>query len=170
VIVCVAFGAGIPKETKLKPTAVFAGSHSAIRYETFNVITKEEGWQRLWKEHRGAKHDPEFTETEQELDIDFDTHYVVAVFAGVDWCEITPRLRGDVVVIGFRGVVNQTEGRLPQRSGHEEAKDAAKAPYAFVVLPKPVKTVVIEEDVRYRLDKPPIWEHRFLFPAPKDAK
>ena len=40
-----------------------------------------------------------------------------------------------------------------------EAWENALAPYAFVVLPKPVKTVVIEKGIRRDLSTPPEWWH-----------
>jgi len=171
-----------PKETKLKPTLVFRGTHSAIQKERIVVITDEAGWKDLWKQHRGKEYDPPFTETDQELSIDFDTHYVVGVFTReCDDCVITPRMRGADVVIGFRPLWYSTEGRPPlgdvKRTEQEKAADearvakmVAKAPYAFIVLPKPVKTVVVEKDVRRDKSDPPLWKEVARFPGLKDKK
>ncbi|MCI0699460.1 MAG: hypothetical protein L0241_00045 [Planctomycetia bacterium] len=158
-----------PKETKLKPTLVFSGTHSAIRNETFNVIATKEGWEKLWKQHRGD--DFRFTESQQELNIDFETHYVVAIFTGCgELCWITPRQRGDVIAIGFDFEIFSTEGRPPEQTEHEKTKERAASSYAFVVLPKPVKLVVIEKNFEHRRGKPPLWKEQFRFPAPKDKK
>jgi hypothetical protein len=174
-----------PRETKLKPTVIFTGTHSAIQHETFDLIATESGWKELWKKHRGEEFNPLFTETFQELEIDFETHYVVVIFTGRgsgEGCEITARQRGDVVFVGFKPWFYQTEGRppitaedpLPRtpdfRAIHDEAKSAAKAPYAFVVLPKPVKTIVIERNVQSELGRPPVWNLRFLFPVSQGQK
>jgi hypothetical protein len=176
---CVALGvlafgllAAEPRETKLKPTFVFSGSHSGINRETFAVATDEAGWKALWEKHRGDEKTQRFTEREQYFDVNFDTHYIVAIFTpGVDGCDITPRMRNDEVVIGFRPLVYCTEGRLPgqedKRTEHEKAKEASVSPYAFVVLPKPVKTIVIEKDVRQDHSDPPAWKEQKRFPAPK---
>ncbi len=163
------------KDKPFKPTFVFSGSHSAIDRETFAVVADEVAWKVLWVKHRGKLFDPQFTEHQQDVEIDFNTHYVVAIFSAQwDWCQVTPRKRGDEVVIGFRPIGYSTEGRLPgtkdTRTEHEKAKEAAIAPYAFVVLPKPVQTVVIEKDVREHKSDPPLWKERARFPAPKDKK
>jgi hypothetical protein len=161
----------VPKERKLKPTLMFSGTHSEIRKERFAVMTGEAEWKELWGQHRGKDFDPPFTERHQELSIDFDTHYVVAVFTGHDSClRVTTFVRGEEVllriVMGF-----QTEGRAEdRRTAYQKAKDAAVADYCFVVLSKPVKTVAIEEDVRTRLDYPPLWKERRRFPVLTDKK
>jgi hypothetical protein len=160
-----------PKETALKPTLVLSGTHSAIRKERTAVVTGAAEWKELWKEHRGKEYDPPFTERLQELNVDFDTHYVVALFTGPGgWCWITPRMRGGDVVIGFGGEVFSTEGRPPELTAGEKAKQEAEAPYTFVVLPKPVKAVVIEQDIRRSKLDPPLWKEAYRYPAPKDKK
>src|SRR5262245_14939895 len=162
-----------PKETTLKPTLIFSGSHSVIRKERFAVVTGEAGWKDLWEQHRGKESDPPFTERDQELSIDFDTHYVVAVFTGTDACLfVTTFARGDEILIRFTARGYQTEGRPPEdkRTAHQKAKDAAGADYCFVVLPKPIKTIVVERDVRRRLDYPPLWQEIARFPVPQGKK
>lgn len=159
-----------PKETKLKPTVMLSGTHSAIRQERFEVITTQRKWEQLWKRHRGERV-PHFNESSQELSIDFQTHYVVAVFTGWSaWCGVTPRQRGDTILIGYRASIWQTEGRQPKQTAQEKAREDALAPYSFVVLPKPVKAVIIEEDVRRSLPDPPLWEERARFPVPSAKK
>lgn len=159
-----------PKEKPLKPLLLFAGSHSGIDRESFYVVTTEGRWRDLWEKHRGNEKTRRFTEREQYTEIDFDTCYIVAVFTpGFDGCDLTPRQRGEEVVIGYRPLVYCTEGGVEdKRTEHEKAKEAALAPYSFVVLPKPVKTVVIEKDVREQKIDPPLWKEQKRFPAPKD--
>jgi hypothetical protein len=164
-----------PKEMKLKPVAVFRGSHSAIDRETFAVVSDEKEWKSIWEKHRGDEKTLRFTERVQYFDIDFDTQYVVAVFpADGDECLITPRRRGDEVAIGFLPHFYGIEGRQPgmqdTRSAHDKAKERAIMPYAFAVLPKPVKTVVIEKDIRRDKFAAPEWKEVKRFPTPKDNK
>ncbi len=163
------------KETKLKPTLTLAGTHSQIRRERFEVIATEAVWKDIWELHRGKEHDPPFTERWQELNIDFDTHYVIGVFTGCDSSlVITTFSKGDAVLVRFAAHGHQTEGRFPDgkdtRTEHQKAKEAALADYCFVVLPKPVKAVIIEEDVRSDLSAPPVWKERKRFPTSKDKK
>jgi hypothetical protein len=37
--------------------------------------------------------------------------------------------------------------------------------FAFVVLPKGNKAVILEEDVKHLIDEPPVWKERARFPA-----
>jgi hypothetical protein len=167
------------KETKLKPTAIYSGTHSQIRQERFELVPTKEAWGKLWEQHRGNKKDRRFSEESLDLEIDFESHYVVAIFlVGWDWCSVTPQQRGDTVVIGYEARIWQIEGRLPgkldkemkKQIKHQKEWDNALAPYAFVVLPKPVKTVIIEQGKRQDLTTPPEWKERTRFPAPKDKK
>jgi hypothetical protein len=169
------------KETRFKPTMVFTGTHSAIRYETYQLISTGVGWKELWEQHRGDENDRLFTESYQGIDINFETHYVVAIFIGgyPDGCEIIPLQSGDTIIIVSRGMFFQTEGRTPKtaddplprtpdlRQVHNEAKANALGSYAFVVLPKPVKTVVLADATGSPRDGPLNWKQRFIFPAPK---
>lgn len=170
-----------PREEKLSPPVVLSGTHSQIKKETFKLITTAADWKTAWEEHHGKYTDREFTERDQSLDIDFSTHYVAAIFTGhCDWCEVTPRRRGDTVVIGFEACAYRTEGRpigadkpdaqAEARAEREHEKRRAQAPYAFIVLPKPVRTVVIEQAVRRDLITPVTWKHRVTFPGAEEKK
>ena len=164
-----------PKESKLKPTLIFSGSHTAIDRELFTVVADEAAWKALWEKHRGGVKTLRFTEREQSFDIDFESQYVVAIFTpDCDACDVTTRRRGNEVVIGFRATVYGIKGRVPgaedKRTEHEKAKKDAVTPYAFVVLPKPVSTVVIEQDVRRDKFGAAVWQERKRFPASTDRK
>jgi hypothetical protein len=167
--------------TKLRPTAVFQGSHSQIKKETFRLIDTEAAWKELWKQHRGETTDRRHTEPDLALGIDFDTHCVVAVFTGnCDWCKVAPRQRGESVVIGFEACCYQIIGQPPvgtpvdpveERARRKQGKqNKAAAPYAFVVLPRPIKTVVIEQDVRREIASPPEWKYRVTLHADDEKK
>lgn len=157
-----------PKVTELKPTLLLCGSHSAIRKEKFLVVTETAKWLALWKEHRGKN--PQFTEPGQDLKIDFESHYVVAIFTG-DRSDliVSTLLRGDEVVMRLTALGIQTaEGVEDNRTAHEKARDEASADYCFVILPKPIKTVAIERDYRRQLDHPPLWKETARFPLPNN--
>jgi hypothetical protein len=159
-----------PKLTDLKPTLVLRGSHSAILKEQFLVVTEEVKWKELWQEHRGK--DPKFTEKRQELTLDFKTHYLVAIFTGDDsGLSASAITRGEEVLIRFSAFGTQTrEGEVDKRTAHEKAKDDAIAQYAFLILPKPIKTVVFERDCREQLDHPPLWKEKARIPLAKSNK
>src|SRR5262249_33762324 len=147
-----------PDTANLRPSAVFQGSHSQVKNETFRLIETEAAWKELWKQHRGTATDRRYTEPDLAFNIDFDTQYVVAIFAGKHhWCTVTPRQWGESVVIRFEARGHQVIGLTPgadfspeeKRAWRKQAKqNEAAATYAFVVLPKPVRTVVIEQGTR----------------------
>jgi hypothetical protein len=158
---------------KLQPSVLFSGTHSAIRMRLLTVVHHERGWKELWEHHRGTDRDPPFTERSQALAINFESQFVVAVFTGDDSAlDVTTFTRGDAVLVRFKAHGVQTEGRYPgqvdPRSAHQKAKDEAVADYCFVVLPRPAKTIVIEEDVRRQLGDPPVWRERVRFSPPAD--
>ncbi|AWM41957.1 hypothetical protein GobsT_69110 [Gemmata obscuriglobus] len=161
-----------PQEVKFKPTLILTGSHSAIRKNKFEVVANERDWQKLWKEHRGDAAARLFTDADQSFDVDFDTHYVVAVFyGGSPEGRVTPRRRGEALLIGYENLYYQTEGGAVDTSPDlSKAQEATTAHYAFLVLSKPMKTVVIERNTQRVLGEPPIWEEQKRFPAPKDKK
>lgn len=165
-------GADEPKETKLKPTLLFTGSHSAILKDRFEVVSNEKDWKKLWQEHRGDAATRLFAEGSQSFEIDFDSHYLVAVFYGSSpYGEVTPRQRDGTYFIGYKNLYYQTAvSEIDRRPDISKAQEATTAQYAFIVLPKPVRTVVIERNVQRELGKPPIWEERKRFSAPKDKK
>ncbi len=162
-----------PKLSELKPTFVLAGTHSAIRKERLVVVTEEQKWKELWKEHRGKE--SKFTEHRQELTLDFKTHYVAAILTGtLSDLSATAFSRGDEVLIQFDAHGIQTlEGGFStadKRSAHDCAKEKAIAEYCFLILPKPIKTVIFERDCREQLGHPPLWKEKARFPSPKSEK
>jgi hypothetical protein len=165
--------------TKLRPTAVFQGSHSQIKKETFRLIDTEAAWKELWKQHRGEATGRRYTEPELAFNIDFDTQYVVTIFTGkCDWCKVTPRQRGASIIIGYKAIGYQIIGRPPvgtpvdpeeERARRKwEKQSGAAAPYTFIVLPRPIKTVVIEQDVQRVIAGPPVWKHRVTLAGPDE--
>jgi hypothetical protein len=171
-----AFGARAdePKEPKLKGATVFAGTHSQIRNERIELVTTKKEWDQLWDQHYGTTKERRLLAESLELSVDFDTHSVVAVFVpGCYWCAVTTRERDGMAVIGYEKTYIQTEGREPdavtkqmkrERKLEKERTDAL-APYAFVVIPKPVRTVVIERGQRRDLSTPPEWKEVKRFPV-----
>lgn len=180
---CLALAFGVcaeePKEPKIKGAIAFSGTHSQIRNERIELVSTKKEWDKLWEQHYGTPKGRRLLAESLELSVDFDTHYVVAVFSGeCYWCDVTTRERKGFVVIGYEKTSIQTEGREPgadtkrakkERELEKERADAL-APYAFVVLPKPVRTVVIERGQRRDLATPPEWKEVKRFPVPDDKK
>lgn len=168
-----------PKEPKLKGALVFAGTHSQIKEERIELVTTEKAWEKLWDQHYGTPKDRRLLAESLELSVDFDTHYVVAIFCpDCWWCDVSTRERDGVAVIGYLKTYIQTEGREPDATTEQAKREreldkertAALAPYAFVVIPKPIRTVVIERGKRRDLSSPPEWKEVKRFPAPAEKK
>lgn len=161
-----------PKEKPFKPLLIISGSHSAVQKDQLEICTTEVEWDVVWEKHRGEG-EPRFTEKRQRLEIDFGTHYVVAVFTrDKQECAVTTFERGDEVLVRYDAYCPQIAGRVggKKRTKHQDAKEEAVAAYAFVVLPKPVRTVVMEQGSRVDLDHPLVWKEQKRFPAPGNKK
>lgn len=182
-VACLAVALGAradePKEPKLKGAIAFSGTHSQIRDERIELVTTKKAWDQLWDQHYGTHKDRRLLAESLELSVDFDTHYVVAIFSpNYWWCDVTTRERDGIAVIGYLKTYIQTEGREPEATTKqaqeerklEEERTKALAPYSFVVIPKPVRTVVIERGQRRDLSTPPEWKEVKRFPAPGGKK
>jgi hypothetical protein len=159
----------------LQPTMVFRGTHSQIQKERFEQILTSDAWNKLWEEHRGSR--SRFTESEQSLEIDYGTHYAIAIFPGASaYVSVSAFEVEETVRIRYRRFSGGSEGgpiggtRTPEMN-EEEEKYEARRPYAFIILPRPVRQVTIEQDVRKKgSEPPPIWETRVSFPVPDKNK
>lgn len=150
-------------EKPLKPTAVLLGSHSQIKKARFDLIEDAMAWKKLWAEHRGM--DRTFTETDQTLEIDYESQYMVCLFLGQTLRGLKyggVHRFGDQLhirlIFGGHGEQFRPEPfdlknppKPPEppedlRSDFQKSKDADVYRYIFVVLPKPGSKIVIEEE------------------------
>jgi hypothetical protein len=160
--------AGEPADVPFKPTMVFRGSHSQIKEERVQKIDSAEAWGKLWKEHRGERGRQEFVELDQTLSLDFDSFTVIAIFIGnYDDCPIETVRRGEACVVRFHPTSWQIIGSFGRDKTSEELRyDAMKresAPYAFVVLPKGTRPIIVEIGSRREIDNPIVWKHHTTF-------
>jgi hypothetical protein len=141
-----------------KPILVITGADSRLDQPGYHRITSEEAWQKLWLSHLGKTEADTFQEHLPILQIDFETCMVIAIFKGS-----ATNSRGlnvssvegnqDNVLLRFDDMSYQTSGGLGGGGGKVEVR-----PYAFVLIPKYAKLVVVEENVQSLKDRPPAWK------------
>jgi hypothetical protein len=168
----VLFGAELPR--KVKPVVVWTGTDSKQAKDSFSRCCSPADWLAIWKAHSGREGNAERVGYPE---VDFDSYMVIAVF------QKTSRLRL-VEVVEEKECVrvrSQPWGNqiafIPTNVNGFEVKvfdlgrgliDLEK-PYplsfAFVVLPKGNKAVILEEDVQDLIGKSPVWKERARFPA-----
>lgn len=150
----------------VKPLLVLSGADSRTAQPTFARATDEAAFAKLWLGHLGKTADDAFREQLPTIEIDFAKCMVVAVFAGT-----TTNCRGltiasvtdgpDAVTVRFEKLTYQTAG--PLNGGPAPVNHST--PYAFVLLPKSQKAVVVEEGVRQLKAEPTQWKERARLPA-----
>jgi hypothetical protein len=120
----------------------------------FHRVTSEGAWKKVWLSHLGKTEADTFRESLPAVTFDFDRCMVIAVFQGEKTNSrgltvISLDEGKDAITLRFDDMSYQTVGGV-----------ARVTPYAFVVVPKSAKVVVVEEDVQALKDKPPEWKER----------
>lgn len=158
-----------PDLEKFTPTAILYGSHSGITDRQIFFVTNEDDWNRVWTDHRSGGE--KYTETRQHIGIDFEKQFIVAIFTGRknshEYLYATVHRGKNELVVRFGDELVSTEGiRFPNPNpgcGPERLKEFelarkkrnAEASYAFVILPKPVTRIVVEEECFTSRKDPP---------------
>jgi hypothetical protein len=139
-------------EKNTKPPVVLSGADSHIVKPSLRLIMSDEAWKRAWAAHLGTTVDDAYR---PEMGVDFDRYMVVAIFRGERVntrrvaIESTSAIRGSTLIriidLGYQ-TAGKDNGKPPDR------------PYAFVVLPKSTKGVIVEENVQQYKGEPPEWK------------
>jgi hypothetical protein len=120
----------------------------------------EQAWDNLWLSHLGKTEADKFREHIPVVTIDFEKNIVIAIFQGTSTnsrgLQITSVDEAkDFITLCFQGMSYQTAGGLGGGGGSVQV-----TPYAFVVVPKSSKVIVVKEDIQVPKDKPPEWKER----------
>jgi hypothetical protein len=161
-VVCLAgvkcvWGDGSAQKTKL-PLVTLTGADSQVKDRCYLRIDSEEEWIKTWQRHKGTKVSKDYNLLYDPLglpQIDFGQCTVVAVFQGSGWnCAglkaVTVEHSNESVTIRFIRKSYQT-------GGPDGGADKVTA-YAFFVLPRSDKMVVLEEDQHRYIGDPPAWK------------
>jgi hypothetical protein len=117
--------------------------------------------EELWLSHLGKTEADRFREHLPIVQIDFEKCMVIAIFQGAKTNSrglrvISVNENNDNVTLRVDDMSYQTSGGLNGGGGG----GVPVKPYAFVVISKSAKLVVVEEDVQSLKDKPPEWKER----------
>ncbi len=158
--------AGEPKD-ELKPAVVWTDRDSQVAERSYKCLQSVEDWRKVWATHKG------FTGRGLEPpcpEVNFDAYMVVALFQGKsaqDLGLIIDSVKDEPLAIRLRYHPNWYS---VLRTGKEVKGQYATTNYAFVVLPKSKKSIIIEERLPgNRFDTPDkfIWHERARLDAVK---
>lgn len=132
-----------------KPLLVLTGAKSAVMKAAYHRLESADQLKMTWRAHIG----PEYDHGDLPVpEVDFDHCSVVALFQGSSFNSrglqiVEVQEKDDATVLRFDDVSYQTNGAAN-----------AVTPYAFAVLPKTDKPIVIEENQQPYLGEPPVWK------------
>lgn len=134
------------------PLVVFTSNDSHMSKADYRKIASAEEWTQTWLEHLGMQED---TIYRPSMEVDFSRCTVVAIFSGKSINGRGFRVESvtednDKIVVRFDDISYQTAG--PDGGGDQVT------PYAFIVLPKSEKPVVLEENVQNIKGELPKWK------------
>ena len=143
-----------------KPVLVLSGADSRVDKPAYHRVTSQQAWDNLWLSHLGKTEADKFREHIPVVTIDFEKNIVIAIFQGTSTnsrgLQITSVDEAkDFITLCFQGMSYQTAGGLGGGGGSVQV-----TPYAFVVVPKSSKVIVVKEDIQVPKDKPPEWKER----------
>ena len=139
-----------------KPLVVISGADSHVMKPAFERYASPDDWTRAWAKHLGTTVEDHYRAV---LDVDFDRCLVVAIFQGA---KVNARgIRIESIREGAESIYIRFE-ELGYQSvvGPNSKPKPPERPYAFIVLPKSSKRIVIEENVQSIKNAPPKWQER----------
>jgi hypothetical protein len=167
----IGFAADPPR--KVKPVVAWMGIDSKQTKDSFARCGSPNDWQATWNGHRAQE---KTADDPTRPEVDFDSHIVIAVFRKTSRIRVSEVVEEeDCVRVRYQPWGNQiifvpdsAKGTVKTMELGRGELDPGK-PYllsfAFVVLPKTSKVVVLEEDVQDWIGKPPVWKEQAKFPA-----
>ena len=164
--------AALPR--KVKPVVVWTGTDSKQGKDSANLCCSLKDWQATWNGHCGHQKDADSSTCPE---VDFDSYMVVVVFRKTSRIRVSEIVKEkECVRVRYQPWGNQiifvpdpdkNTVKVVELGRGEIDLDKTYTPsFAFVVLPKTDKAVVLEEDVQNIIGKPPVWKERARFPAP----
>ncbi|WP_425399735.1 hypothetical protein [Aeoliella sp.] len=143
------------------PLAVLSDDDSHVTQASFRRIDTQQQWSQVWLEHLDIE--PVYDNPNREsFQVDFKRCMVVAIFGGAT--TNTAGYRVDTVTNEVNTVVLRFEARTYQTAGPNGGA-AHVTPYAFVVLPKTTKNIVLERSAERYKGQPPVWRKVAELPA-----
>lgn len=143
----------------IKPSVWWLGSDSKVEAGRIELITDAARWEAVWREHRGDRVEKNANGFEIWPQVDFGTQCVLAVFDGKG-----KNSNGFFPVgiedLGAHVRLRYDEGGFQTASFNGPDSGIATTSYGFMVFPRPVKTLVLEENVQNLIGGPAEWKER----------
>jgi hypothetical protein len=137
-----------------KPLVAISGadSHVHVRKPSYERVTTPEDWARIWISHLGTTKDDAYRPL---LEVDFDRCLVVVIFGGerinIRRIEIDSLSENtNSIVIRFTELGYQTDGA--------DNNKPSDRPYAFIIVPKTNKSIVLERNLANLGVQAPEWK------------
>ena len=123
-----------------KPLIVISGADSHVKKQSYQRIASPADWARVWASHQGTTVGDA---SGRVMEVDFSRCVVVVIFRGgrinVGGIKINSLSEtANSTIIRFTEVTYQTAGA--------SNNEPPRRPYAFVVIPKTNKRIVLQED------------------------
>ena len=147
-----------------KPLVAMSGADSYVKTPSYQRVTTPDDWTRIWASHLGTTKDDAYRPL---LDVDFTRCLVVVIFRGE---EINTRgiqidsafETTESIVIRFTELGYQTAG--------EANNKPPDRPYAFVIIPRTHKSIVLEENFPTMIPRSPKWQEVVRLKAVQAAR
>lgn len=156
--------------TTSTPLVAISGTDSHITKPSYECISTKEHWRHIWARHVDLPQVPGVTVDDlwkimedMIMEVDFDRCFVVAIFRGeqIQVRQITidsVSETADAINIRF----SELHYSIRVRNGEKLKPRKPERPYAFVVLPKSKKEILLEEKIWSKEDaargRPPKWK------------
>jgi hypothetical protein len=136
-------------DSAAKPLVTTGGANTAIKKAFAERINTSDEWTHIWARHLGL---PSDDQSSVKMQVDFTRCTAVAMFLGkqIQVRGITiesVQETSSSIVVRFRKV-SYSIGR----TGTTPPPSEISYPYAFVILPKTAKEIILEEDLRGKDD------------------
>jgi hypothetical protein len=141
-----------------RPLVELSGADSKVAKRSYEIVSNQEDWNRLWQRHTGRPGKYVFGDEGQPA-VNFDRCVVVAVFQGTQASSLGVFVR-EIVEQTDRLVLRFDNRWFASGAGRRLAPARPSMPFGFFVLPRISKEIVLEEAVYTKKDLPPIFESR----------
>lgn len=154
-----------PPAEGAKPFVAFSGGDSRIETVRYERIVSDHSWAEVWLGNFGKRPSGKydfFRNPERVPDVDFEKCMVIAVFGG------KTTNRAGFKAVGITESAEQVTFRFCPKSfqtGGQSDRGHTTTPYAFFVVPRSTKPVVLEVDAHQYLGDQPAWKEVHRFPA-----
>ena len=156
--------AGDPPE--LPAVVQWMGNHSSITKPRTVLISDAATWERVYAEHMGSLLEHAPTSAAYIPEVDFARYSVVCVFGGARINTSGYRL---VSIADLPEVQRLRYDAVQYQTMSLDGKDPGNScePFGMFVIPRPRRTLVLEEDVNGLIGAAPKWKEQCRIEPPK---